>query len=311
MMGLDRMDSTGPYSNNTLRFQQTLPPTQSQLDLGERRKAFWVLFIFDAYASVRSGTTVAIDASKVTTALPTSQLTSETSQTPMPSLDKAQLLYGTGYIPSFTGLILMASLYGRCLNHVKSSLNNEPTSGSEYSFWEHHYAIDKELQNCYDAMIGARDAQTLLEDEVALALNLNLCGIDICLHETAIIKAEKDKLPKALVTEGNNRCSQAAMRIADGVFLSQQLPQPKKTLFRQMNIFCMWPLCMAIQVLNRQLSVTEKADMSHILGVLKLLVTAMEDLEDVGGHWMDSIAHIVRKLENMESNGISTIEVNA
>lgn len=308
-MGLDRMDAD-PGSNDAPKFQQTLPPAQSPLELEERRKAFWVLFIIDAYASVRSGNPVAIDQAKVTTALPFPQPIPEPNQPPMPSLNNAKALYGTNYLSSFTGLVLMVSLYRRCSTHVELSLDNESTgSGSVYSFWEHHYSIDKDVKACGDALIGTKDAQALLQDEVALALSLNLSAIDICLHEAAIIKADKDGLPKALITECNSRCGEAGLRIAEKVSLSQKLVQPKKTVFRQMNIYCMWPVCMAMQVLDRQLSsVTGNGQLAHTVGVLKLLVTGIEDLEDVSGHWVDSISHIVKRLEEMDSTSIKTTE---
>ncbi|KAL8723276.1 MAG: hypothetical protein Q9225_000398 [Loekoesia sp. 1 TL-2023] len=307
-MTLDRMDAPDPYVNGTLKFQQTLPPTQSKVDLEERRKAFWVVFIIDAYASVRSGTTVAIDQSKVTTALPAPPKIPEPNQPPMPSLDNAQLLYGTDYISSFAGLVLMVSLYRRSLSHVKASLEPDPTlGGTGYSFWEHHYAIDKDLKSCTEALIGKMDAQELMNDEFALALNMNLCAIDIFLHEAAIIKADKDGLPQTLITESNNRCSEAAMRIAEGVSLIQKLAQPKRAVFRQMNIYCMWPVCMAMQVLNRQLSANnDNSELGHTVGVLKLLMSGIEDLEDVSGHWVDSISHIVKRLEDMDSTGLRT-----
>lgn len=306
MMGLDRMDAADPRVNGTLKFQQTLPPTQSKVDLEERRKAFWVLFIIDAYASVRSGSTVAIDESKVTTALPAPQNIPGPNQPPMPSLDNAQVLHGTKYISSFTGSVLMVSLYRRSLSHVRSSLEPDPTpGGAGYSFWEHHYAIDKDLKNCREAVRGKTDAQELMDDEFALALNMNLCAIDIFLHEAAIIKADKDGLPKTLITESNNRCSEAAMRIAEGVSLSQKLAQPKRVLFRQMNIYCMWPVCMAMQVLDRQLTASnDKFELGHTVGALKLLASGIEDLEDVSGYWVDSISHIVERLDDMDSAGL-------
>ena len=304
-MGLDCMDRTEVCASGSHKFQPTLPPAQSMDDLEERRKAFWVLFILDAYASVRSGTAVAIEASKVTTALPSPP---ECTQSTMPSLKNAPTLYETGGIPSFTGLVLMVSLYRRCLNHIKSSLETESAGASRYSFWEHHYGIDKDLQNCSDALIGKMDPQELLDDDFALALNLNLCAIDICLHEAAIMKAEREGLPKTLSAECSNRCSQAAMRIVEGVSLTRKLAQPKKTLFRQMNIFCMWPVCMAMQVLNSQMSGTDHKDLGPTVSVLRLLATAIEDLEDPSGHWIDSISHIVRRLEEMNAISRGTTE---
>lgn len=309
MMGLDRMDAD-PGSNNAPKFQQMLPAARSPLELEERRKAFWVLFIIDAYASVRSGNPVAIDQAKVTTTLPCPQSIPEPDQAPMPSLNNAKVLYGTDYLSSFTGVVLMVSLYRRCSTHVELSLDNESAgSGSTYSFWEHHYSIDKDVKACGDALMGTEDAQALLQDEIALALSLNLSAIDICLHEAAIVKADKDGLPKALITECNSRCGEAAMRIAEKVSLIQKSVQPKKTAFRQMNIYCLWPVCKAMQVLDRQLSsVTGNAQMADTIGVLKLLVTGIEDLEDVSGHWMDSISHIVKRLEEMDSTGVKTTE---
>ncbi len=312
MMGLDRMDSPSPCANGIPKFQQTLPPPQRQVDLEERRKAFWVLFIIDAYASVRSGTVVAINASQVTTALPSHRLIPEPNEPSMPSLENARSLLGTGYISSFTGLVIMVSLYRRCLSHVRSSLGNESTTGGScYSFWEHHYGIDKDLKSYTDGLTGMMNAQELLEDEFALALNLNLCAIDICLHEAAIVKANGDALPKTLVAECNSRCSQAAMRIVEGVSLIPKLAQPKRTLLKQMNIYCMWPVCMAMQVLNSELSsATDNAQLAHTVGVLRLLVTAIEDLEDVSGHWIGSIVHIVKRLEEMDPTALRTPEVD-
>ena len=313
MMGLDRMDAPNCHADGMLKFQQTLPPAQSQLDLEERRNAFWVLFIIDAYASVRSGTATAIDGSKVSTALPCPQKILEANSPPMPSLDNAQALYGTDFISSFTGLVLMVSLYRRCLSHIKASLEPEPpTSGAGYSFWEHHYRIDKDLKGCTEVLIGKMDVDALLNDEFALSLNMNLCAIDIFLHEAAVVKAEKAALPKALIMESNNRCSQAAMHIAEMISLSQRLAQPQLATFRQMNIFCLWPVCLAMQVLYRQLSDTHNStEFGYTVSVLKLLASAIEDLEDVNGHWVDSVSHIVKWLDDMDMDptGTNTAEV--
>lgn len=308
MMGLDRMDAPEPSVTGALKFQQTLPPAQSQLDLEERRKAFWVLFIIDTYASVRTGTPVAIDQSKITTVLPSNPKAPETNLSHMPQLQNVSMLYEAGYISSFTGLVLMASLCRRCLNHSKLSLESElNTTGPGYCFWEQHYDIDKDLKNCTDAVIGKMDAQALLEDDFALALDMNLRAIDIFLHEAAISRAGKDGLPHLLMTESNSRCSQAAMRIVNGVSLSQTLAEPKKALFKLKNIFALWPVCMAMQVLDRQLSATnDNAELGHIVGMLRTLVAAIEDLEDVSGHWIGSISHILKRLEDIDPNSMRT-----
>jgi hypothetical protein len=304
MMGLDRMDSTGARANGTLQFQQTLPPAQSEDELEQRRKTFWVLFIMDAYASVRSGSAVAIDGSKVTTSLPTSPTATQSECVPMPSLGHASRVYGTGEVPSFTGLVLMVQLYRRCLGHIRASVESDLAPSSVYSFWEHHYTIDKDLQSCSNTLLGKLDAQALLDDDFALALNLNLCAIDICLHEAAILRAQQDSLPLTLVMECKSRCYQAAARIAEGISLSQKLVQPKRTLFKQMNIYCMWPVCMAIQVLDRQLPGVSSSDCTQqTMGLLKLLVAGIRDMEDTSGHWLPSIEQIAKRVDEMDQCG--------
>ncbi|KAL8653890.1 MAG: hypothetical protein Q9210_001841 [Variospora velana] len=190
------------------------------------------------------------------------------------------------------------------LNQDKSESN---TTGHGYSFWEHHNEIDKDLKNCTDAVIGKMDAQALLDDDFALGLDMNSRAIDIFLHEAAIFRAGKDGLPDLLITESNSRCSQAAMRIVDGVSLSQMLAEPKKALFKVKNIFAMWTVCMAMQVLDRQLSATnDNAELGHTVGMLRTLVAAIEDLEDVSGHWIASISHILKRLEDIDSNSMRT-----
>ncbi len=53
----------------------------------------------------------------------------------------------------------------------------------------------------------------------------------------------------------------------------------------------MWPLSMAARALSRQLQ-NPKVDANSILASLQVLRSAMEDLEDPTGHWIDLIREI-------------------
>lgn len=54
MLGLDQMDQEQQVEQDS-DFRLDLPRTGGPAELEERRRTFWVLFIFDAYASVRTG----------------------------------------------------------------------------------------------------------------------------------------------------------------------------------------------------------------------------------------------------------------
>ena len=56
----------------------------------------------------------------------------------------------------------------------------------------------------------------------------------------------------------------------------------------------MWPLSMAARVLSRQLK-NSQSDAHGMFTSLQLLRSAMEDLEDPTGHWIDLIGEISRQ----------------
>lgn len=69
MLGLHQMDRDDPLRVGS-GFQLPLPATEGSAELEERRRTFWVLFIFDAYASVRTGSQMTIQEAEVSPILP-------------------------------------------------------------------------------------------------------------------------------------------------------------------------------------------------------------------------------------------------
>lgn len=145
----------------------------------------------------------------------------------MPSIKDATTLAGTGRFSTFAGVVLMVSLYCRCLKHFQASYEQDQTDDLSYGFWLHHYRIDQTVTNYSMNLLGHLTSLARLDDPLALCLNMNLCAVNICLHEAAIDKARKGKLPMTLVNESENRGIAAAMEIVADVRLSQQL-EPSK-----------------------------------------------------------------------------------
>ena len=69
VLGLHQMDRHDPArvgsGSPVSGFQLPLPVTEGPAELEERRRTFWVLFIFEAYASVRTGSPMTIQESEV------------------------------------------------------------------------------------------------------------------------------------------------------------------------------------------------------------------------------------------------------
>lgn len=69
MLGLHQMDRHNPVMVGSglpvSGFQLPLPATAGPTELEERRRTFWVLFIFEAYASVRTGSSMTIQEAEV------------------------------------------------------------------------------------------------------------------------------------------------------------------------------------------------------------------------------------------------------
>ncbi len=120
-------------------------------------------------------------------------------------------------------MVLMVSLYGRCRQHCQASHEQDMSGDLSYSFWLHHYELDREIAHYSTKLFGHLNAQARPDDPLGLALSMNMCAITISLHEVAMTKAKKGNLPATLITEGQNRCMAAAMEIVEIVQLSHQL----------------------------------------------------------------------------------------
>ena len=160
----------------------------------------------------------------------------------MPSLSNVAILSGTGLISAFAGVVLMISLHCRCLKHFQASYEQDQRGDLSYGFWLHHYQIDKEITDYSTNLLGHLDSQARLDDPLALCLNMNMCAVNICLHEEAIDKARRGGLPTTLMTKSENRGAAAAIEIVGDVRLSQQLAPSKVCLIL---CFCLsntiWP----------------------------------------------------------------------
>lgn len=166
----------------------------------------------------------------------------------------------------------MVSLYRRCIDHTISQMNRP------HAFWETHYSIDKAINHYRGNLLSHHVNNDFSDDPRSLSLRMNLAAVEITLHETALVKVQKDKLPAVLATEAISKCITAATDIAITVQLGQRLTGKKLEIFKHHDRFLVWPMTMAIQTCSQMLDMRGNVDVDPCIENLRVLAAAMKEL---------------------------------
>ena len=201
----------------------------------------------------------------------------------------------------------MAIMAAACVEHFQASKDdNANAENIKYDFWRQHYRLDKIFATHLKLFFTTTSR---INDARMIALKINLFAITIALHEIAIGKAAREALPVTLTVESKNMCKSAAVEIASFLrhvekldplnvsplhsiypflkprFEARYLTEYAQTrLFKQLNIFHMWSLSSAAQVLSRLLKSSDP-DAFSALASLQLIHSTMESLEDKSYAW--------------------------
>ncbi|RYP01289.1 hypothetical protein DL766_003773 [Monosporascus sp. MC13-8B] len=277
IMGLDRMDDhCSVRARWGLPTQLDLPSDAAALE--EKRRTFWLLYIFDTFANIKTKLDSAFDRLIF---IPHGPLPSPgefrnltEADDEMPSLQLVFELSQTPPLSSFAATAIMVSLYRRCSDHIQSSLRDE-----SYAFWETHYHIGKVISHCRKNLMVQHLSSYSSNDPLCLTLRMCLDTVEINLHEAALAKAQTDELPVSLTTESISKCVSAASGIVEAAQLGQQLTDKKLEMFRQLDHFLILPITAAIQVCFRMLYHGEE-NMASAVNSLRVLSSFMRDVVD-------------------------------
>ncbi|PHH59138.1 hypothetical protein CDD81_3696 [Ophiocordyceps australis] len=275
-----------------------LPVPSGTGDMEERRRTFWVLYVFDAFSSLRTNTGLSFSP-PMHVALP-SQGEYPDLGPDMPSLHQVFEAEGKPSLSSFAGTTIMVSLYQRCFEHIQSSQHE-----ASHAFWETHYSIDKALAHCRNSVMAqhmnssgsqgttaaagassrhsSRHSSTSApsdQDPISLAIRMNIAAIEVSLHEAALAKVEREKLPPGLAAEAVSKCMAAASEVVSAVQLGRRLGDRRAEIFQQLDQFLVWPMTTAIQVCFRGLLHREGDHVERFVAMLDVLVKAMRDFID-------------------------------
>ncbi|KAH8896137.1 hypothetical protein GQ53DRAFT_713853 [Thozetella sp. PMI_491] len=286
LMGLGYSDAGSSSQGARWGPRLRLPPPSSPAEAEERRRTFWVLYIFDAFSTTQSNEELGFE---------------KPTHIPLPSPsdypDESPNTYSTMKMPSmqqiydsdssvdvtlsgFAATSVMVCLYRRYIEHISSQLG-DPNLFLPNTFWENHYAIDKAIAHCRNNCLRRHvdaDGDSAM-DPRSLSMRMNLGAIEISLHETALARIREDKLPGVLAVEAASRCTLAAADIAKAVQLSRRLTGRQQEIFRQHDRSLVWPITAAIETCLMMLARKERDEMKpFIRNDIRILSSAMEDL---------------------------------
>jgi hypothetical protein len=209
MLGLHRMDGAG------LEVKECLPPPRDWTEREERRRTWWMAFCEDRYASIGTGWPMTIDERDIMTNLPASDDAFDMSRPEQTQpLQDAMNPSGANKLSSFGGIVLMACLFGRNLTHLHRPDVDDRDNDLNGEFWKRHRNMDNVLLNTSLCLPSHLKLPSGLTSPNIVFTNMCIHTSTICLHQAAIFKADKNKLPASVSAESKVRCITAANETA-------------------------------------------------------------------------------------------------
>lgn len=172
-------------------------------------------FCQDRYVSIGTGWPMIIDEKDILTNLPASDEAFDLSRPEqVGTLAEALAPSGASKLSSFGGIVLMACLFGRNLTHLHRPDADDLDNDLNGPFWKRHRQMDNILLNtslCLPSHLKLPDG---IGNANVVFMNMSIHTSAICLHQAAIFKAEKHKLPASVSADSKVRCITAANETA-------------------------------------------------------------------------------------------------
>ncbi|KAF6810190.1 binuclear zinc transcription factor [Colletotrichum sojae] len=266
MIGLHRLDGAG------LDVKQCLPPPRDWTEREERRRTFWMAFCEDRYASIGTGWPMTVDERDIMTNLPCSEEAFDMSRPETTqSLQDCMSPSGAGKLSSFGGIVLMACLFGRNLIHLHRPDVDDRDHDLNGEFWKRHRNMDNILLNTSLCLPAHLKLPAGLGNPNIVFTNMSIHTSTICLHQAAIFKADKNRLPASVSAESKVRCITAANEIASIMRMISHMD------LSAMNPFISFCLYVAARVFVQYLK--SRPEDSQTADSLRFLLSAMNALK--------------------------------
>ena len=136
---------------------------------------------------------------------------------PERSMSLADVMGGEGVpqLSPFGGVILMACLFGRNLTHLHRPNEEDKDHDLNGDFWKRHRALDNILLNTSLSLPPHLRLPAGIHEPNIVFCNMSIHTSTICLHQAAIFKADKNRMPAQISAESKRRCIVAADQITN------------------------------------------------------------------------------------------------
>jgi hypothetical protein len=132
------------------------------------------------------------------------------------SLEQALAAEGISQISPFGGVVLAAALYGHNYQHLHRTRHNEhPEDPSNGEFWKRHRKMDNVLSNVFMFLPDHLRLPYGLRDMNIVFLHMSIHASSICLHNAAVITAERHNTGSTIIRQSRARSLMAAEEISN------------------------------------------------------------------------------------------------
>ncbi|CAI4213916.1 unnamed protein product [Parascedosporium putredinis] len=187
------------------------------------------------------------------------------------SLQDAMSPSGATKLSSFGSIVLMASLFGRNLIHLHRPDPDDRDHDLNGEFWKRHRQMDHILLNTSLCLPLQLKLPAGMSNPNIVFTNMSIHTSTICLHQAAIFKADKHKLPGSVSSESKVRCITAANEIAS---IMRMISHTDLTSINPFVCFCLY---VAARVFVQYLK--SRPDDSQTADSLRFLLAAMNALK--------------------------------
>lgn len=244
-IGLNKLDGVG------LTMSRLSSPAEDWIELEERRRTFWIVYVHDRYICSGTGWTPALDEQDIQTDLPIrdDHFANGIYSRGMKFSD-AMTPAGARNVSTLASRAIMSTLLARILSHVhRADALDQPIDDMDNKFWKNYRHIENMLSNTatYFPESVAVTSSAAFEDPNIVFWNLYIQACTASLHQTAIFVSGKNPRLAKISSEAKLACMGAAWetvkiikQVRDEVLLKVRefLPSRKKGISHMILTVC-------------------------------------------------------------------------
>jgi hypothetical protein len=145
---------------------------------------------------------------------------------------------GTSKVSPFGGVVLSAAFFGHNTHHLHHSGPSDRPEDINGEFWQRHRKMDNVLSNTFMFLPDHLRMPAGMGDMNIVFLHMNIHASTICLHQAAILTAERYDVDSGIIRQSRTRGLMAAQEIANIMRLISHVdPSRVSVPFQNKNIY--------------------------------------------------------------------------